>query len=269
MPTSVLLVLLALGLAPSALAPSAAPLAVPPAVSAARRTVAVLDFDNHTGKSDYDHLGKGLASMMTTDLSAVDELQLLERQRLDAVTKEINLQGTAAFDSSTAVKVGRLAGAQYIVLGTLAAVDPQVRIDTRIVRVETGAIVKTARVSGKQNDFFDLEKRLVKQLTKDLDVALTPEGEAKLDARQEANRVDDLNAMVTLSNAMSMADAGDYGGATFKIAPVVAKYPNSTFVKLTADEIKKRASRSTEQKAKSKINEGVGKLFKKKWPPAL
>lgn len=268
MPTVLLLAALTmLGLAPATLARGTAPHALPSRDVSARRTVAVLDFANNTGKADYEHLGKGLAAMMTTDLSAVDDLQLLERQRLDAVTKEIDLQQSARFDSTTAVKVGRLTGAQYIVIGALAAVDPQVRIDTRIVRVETGAIVKTAKVTGKQDEFFDLEKRLVKQLVKDLDVALTPEGEARLDARQSANRVDDLQAMVTLSNAMSMADAGDYGGATLKIAPVVAKYPNSTFVKLTADEIKKRASRATEQKAKTKINDGVNKLIRRKWPP--
>ncbi|BAH39133.1 MAG TPA: hypothetical protein DGD08_09505 [Gemmatimonas aurantiaca] len=257
MPTLLALALLALGLLPAPTGPSAAP---------ARKTVAVLAFDNNTGKTDYDHLGQGMAAMMTTDLAAVDEIQLLERQRLADVTKEIDNQRSQYFDSTTAVKVGRLAGAQYIIVGSLAAVEPQVRIDTRIVRVETGAIVKTAKVSGKQEEFFDLQKRLTKQLVKDLDIALSPEGEAKLDARQQANRVDDMDAMVKVSNAMSMADAGDYGGATFKIAPVVAKYPNSAFVKMTSDEIKQRASKKTEQKAKDGINKGINKLIKKKWP---
>ncbi|HEY0930699.1 MAG TPA: CsgG/HfaB family protein [Gemmatimonas sp.] len=259
MPTLLALALLAFGLLPAPTGPAAAP-------AAARKTVAVLAFDNNTGKSDYDDLGQGMAAMMTTDLAAVDDIQLLERQRLADVTKEIDNQRSRYFDSTTAVKVGRLAGAQYIIVGSLAAVEPQVRIDTRIVRVETGAIVKTAKVAGKQEEFFDLQKRLTKQLVKDLDIALTPEGEAKLDARQQANRVDDMDAMVKVSNAMSMADAGDYGGATFKIAPVVAKYPNSAFVKMTSEEIKQRASKKSEQKAKDGINKGINKLIKKKWP---
>lgn len=259
MPTLLLLVLAALGFAPTAMSSAVAP---------ARKSVAVLNFDNNTGKADYDHLGQGLAAMMTTDLAAVDDIQLLERQRLADVTKEIDAQRSGYFDSTTAVKVGRLTGAEYIVIGALAAVDPQLRIDTRIVRVETGAIVKTARVTGKQEEFFALQQRLVKQLVKDLGIALTPEDEAKLDARQSANRIDELDAVVRLSNAMSLADAGDYGSATMKIAPVVAKYPNSTFVRMTADEIKRRASRASETKAKTKINEGVNKLIKRKWPPA-
>lgn len=260
MPTFLLLALALLGVVPSALSPKAA-------ADAPRKTLAVLAFDNNTGNADYDHLGQGMAAMMTTDLATVKELQLLERDKLAEITKEIDAQRSRYFDSTTAVKVGKLAGAQYIVIGALAAVDPQLRIDTRIVRVETGAIVKTAKVTGKQEDFFDLQKKLVKQLVRDLDVALTPTDSTALDAQQEANRVD-LAALMRVSSAMSLADAGDYSGATMRIAPVVARYPNSTFVKLTADEIKRRASRSTEQKAKTKINEGVGKLLRKKWPPA-
>lgn len=266
MPTFLILALAAIGLMPAAIASDHAPRATPDATTA-RKTVAVLNFDNNTGKTDYDHLGKGMAAMMTTDLSAVDELQLLERDRLADVTKEIDAQRSSYFDSTTAVKVGRLAGAQFIVVGSLAAVDPQLRIDTRVIRVETGAIVKSAKVTGKQDDFFDLQKRLVKQLVKDLDVALTPEGEAKLDAQQAANRVDDVDAMVRVSNAMNLANGGDYASASMKIAPVLAKYPNSAFVKLTADEFRKRATKASEQKAKTKINEGVNKLIKRKWPP--
>lgn len=259
MPPLLLLLLVTLGLTP------------PPAGDARpapeRKTVAVLAFDNNTGKADYDPLGRGMAAMMTTDLATVKELQLLEREKLDEVTREIDAQRSRYFDSTTAVRVGRLTGAQYIVVGSLAAADPQLRIDTRIVRVETGAIVKTARVTGPQEEFFDLQKKLVKQLVRDLDVALAPDDSARLDAAMEANRVD-MAAVLRISSALNLADAGDYGGATLRIAPVVARYPNSTFLKLTADEIKRRSARASEQKAKTKINEGVNKLIKRKWPPA-
>ncbi|MEP7380529.1 MAG: CsgG/HfaB family protein [Gemmatimonadota bacterium] len=254
----VLLICLALEgvVAPAVTAP-----AVPHAL-ASRKTVAVLAFDNNTGDAQYDHLGKGMATMMTTDLSSVDDIQLLERERLADVTKEIDAQHSSYFDSTTAVKVGRLAGAQFIVTGAFVAVQPQIRIDTRVIRVETGAIVKTAKVTGKEDDFFELQQRLARQLVKDLDVALTPEGEAKLDARQRANRVDDLDAVVGMSNAISLSDAGDYAGALTRMAPVVAKYPNSVVVKVTYAEMKRRAASSTKDKAKSKLNG----LIKRRWP---
>ena len=233
----------------------------------APKTVAVLAFDNNTNKRDYDHLGKGMSAMMANDLSSVDEIRLVERERLADVIKEIDAQQTRYFDSTTAVKVGRLSGAEYIVTGAFIAVDPQMRIDTRVIRVETGVIVKTATVTGKSDRFLDLQRRLARQLVKDLDVALTPEGEAKLDQRQ-ANGVDNLEDVARFSNAIDLSDRGDYANAALKMAPLVSKYPNSVIVKLTADEISKRAAYASKQKAKQKVNEKVGGLLRGKWPPA-
>jgi hypothetical protein len=205
--------------------------------------------------------------MMTNDLSSVDEIRLVEHDRLADVIKEIDAQQTRYYDSTTAVKVGRLSGAEYIVTGAFIAVDPQMRIDTRVIRVETGVIVKTATVTGKSDHFLDLQKKLVRQLVRDLDVALTPAGETKLDQRQ-ANGVDNIEDVARFSNAIDLSDHGDYANAALKMAPLVSKYPNSVIVKLTSDEISKRAANASLQKSKKKINEAVGGLFKKKWPPA-
>ncbi len=246
---------------------SVGPVPTASAPVAARKTVAVLAFDNNSGNRDYDHLGKGMSTMMTNDLAAVDDLQVVERDRLADVIKEIDAQQTRYFDSTTAVKVGRLVGAEYIVTGAFMAVDPQMRIDTRVVRVETGVIVKTATVTGKSDRLLDLQKRLARQLVKDLDVALTPEGEARLDQRQ-ANGIDDVKDIAQLSEAIALSDRGDYSNAALKIAPIVKKYPNSVVVKTTSDEISKRAAKSGAQKSKLKINEAVGGLFRKKPPRA-
>ena len=163
------------------------------------------------------------------------------------------------------MKVGRLVGAEYIVTGAFITVDPQMRIDTRVVRVETGVVVKTATVTGKSDHLLELQKKLARQLVKDLDVALTPEGEARLDQRQ-ATGIDDVRDVAQLSEAISLSDRGDYSNAALRIAPIVKKYPNSVVVKMTSDEISKRAARSASQKTKLKINEAIGGLFKKKPP---
>ena len=253
----IVLGLLALGTALASLALNAVPI---------RKTVAVLAFDNNTGKSDYDHLGKGMSTMMTNDLAAVDEIRVVERDRLADVIKEIDAQQTRAFDSTTAVKIGRLAGAEYIVTGAFIAVDPKIRIDTRVIRVETGVIVKTATVTGASDHFLDLEKKLARSLVKDLDIALSPEGDSKLDQRQETG-VTDIADMNRLSNAIDLSDRGDYASAAIKIAPLVQKYPNSVILKATSEQISKRAAKAGTQKAKDKVNEKLGGLIRKRWPP--
>ena len=46
---------------------AARPATEPPTSAAPKKNVAVLYFDNYTGKPDYDPLGKGIASMMISD----------------------------------------------------------------------------------------------------------------------------------------------------------------------------------------------------------
>ena len=48
-------------------------------------TVAVLYFDNNSPNREYDVLQKGLADMLVTDLSQVESLQVVEREKLQAL----------------------------------------------------------------------------------------------------------------------------------------------------------------------------------------
>ena len=235
--------------------------------SAPRATVAILSFDNYTGSSDYDPLGKGIASMMISDLSVVKEIQLLERERVQDLMKEIDMQHTKYFDSTTAVHVGRLVGAQYIVIGAFASAQPKMRIDTRVVRVETGEIVKTAQVTGEQDKFFDLETTLAKKLINGLGLALSPEEQRRLAERQQANRVDSLSTMTAFSNALDRYDEGDYSGAVEHMLPAVRSAPHSMLIHTAFDEMKQRADKSIREKAKDKIKSGLRGLFKRpSWP---
>src|SRR3954468_19500676 len=172
----------------------------------AKKNVAILYFDNYTGKADYDQLGKGISSMMISDLSVVKEIQLVERDKMQDLIKEIDLQRTKYFDSTTAVKVGKMVGAEYVVVGAFAAADPKMRIDTRVVRVETGEIVKTAQVTGDQDKFFDLEQDLANKLIDGLGIALSPDQQAALAARQEQNRIDGVSTMLNFSRALNRYD---------------------------------------------------------------
>jgi TolB-like protein len=235
----------------------------PRSLSAPKKSVAVLYFDNYTGKPDYDPLGKGIASMMISDLSSVPEIQLVERDRMQDLIKEIDAQHTKYFDSTTAVKVGRMVGAEYIVVGAFAALDPKMRIDTRVVRVETGQIVKTAQVSGDEDKFFDLQQKLANKLIDGLGIALSPEEQQKLASQQRANRIDAVSTLLGFSRALALYDRGDFVGAGKQMIPVVQASPNAMFLRETQAEIKRRATASATDKAKDKAKAAIGGLIKR------
>lgn len=230
---------------------------------AARKTVAVLYFDNFTGKAQYDPLGKGIASMMISDLGAVPEIQLLERERIRDILKEMELTRSQYFDSTTAVKVGRLTGAEYIIVGAFAAVEPQMRIDTRVVRVGTGQIVKTARVVGKEDAFFDLEQQLAARLIEGLGVALSPEEQERLREKQNANRIDAASTVVSFGKALTLYDRGEYVDAGSAMGPVLQASPNSELVQTLYGEIRRRAAAKAAESAKDRIKSGLGGWLKR------
>ncbi|HEU4752935.1 MAG TPA: CsgG/HfaB family protein, partial [Armatimonadota bacterium] len=95
------LLMLALAAAPA----SAAPAPAPTDTTAAVRTVAVLDFDNNSGDSRYDPLGKGIAAMMISDLVGVPTIQVVERAHMQDLMAEMKLQESRYFDPTTAQRV--------------------------------------------------------------------------------------------------------------------------------------------------------------------
>jgi TolB-like protein len=191
-------------------------LATPP------RVVAVLYFDNNSSVREYDVLQKGLADMLVTDLAGVEGLQVVEREKLQKLIEELSLQRSKFFDASTAQKVGKGIGAQYAVTGAIAAIDPKVRLDVRLIEVSTGRVIFADKVVGSRDRFFDLEDELVHQFVE----GLSPGAAAP--ARSHVQNVD---ALVAYSKGVDLADRGDFAAASSQLAKVVSGSPDFQMAK--------------------------------------
>jgi TolB-like protein len=212
--------------------------------------IAVLDFDNNSGNPRYDPLGKGLAAMMLTDLAAVPALQVVERSRLADVMQELQFQQTRHVDPATAQRVGQLIGAEFVLLGSIVALEPQLQLDTRLVEVRTGEVVKTAAVRGRENRLFDLQERLAQELLDGLEMSLTPEDRELLRARQEANRIEEVETMLAFSEALNYFDRDDYLAGAEKMAVVMRAAPQSLMVRLFYDEARSRVASDARDRAR-------------------
>lgn len=137
-------------------------------------TVAVLYFDYDGKDPDLAMLKKGLAQMVISDLSGVQQVRIVERDRLQALIAELKLQRTSRFDKKTAARLGRLLGARFLVLGAYFQMMGTLRIDARVVAVESGEIIKSVGVNGKQDDFIGLEQKLTAGLAAILSGPLPP-----------------------------------------------------------------------------------------------
>ncbi len=218
-----------------------------------RKTVAVLSFTNGSGNPQYDPLGKGIAAMMITDLASVPAIRLVERERLNDLTKEMELQQSQLVDPLTAATVGKLAGAEYVVTGAIVALAPLMRLDTRVVSVATGEIVKTAQVTGEQKKLFDLQQKLSKELIDGLSVALSPEDSARLAQEQEQNRIDDLEVQLQYAQALDLYDQEEYVDAAAKMVQVMRAAPRSALVQASYKVMTDRAKQAAKKKLRDKL----------------
>ena len=171
------------------------------------------------------------------------------------------MQQSGFFDPETAVKAGKLLGAEYLLTGNFTARSPEIRIDTRVVRVETGEIVRTAKVQGKEDKFFDLQQKLAKELVKGLPIAVSPEAMQELEARQQKNRIDAATTMVAFSQGLQRLDYGDHVGAIEKLGPVMLKAPESAIVQAAYAEAKRRSGNAAKQQVRNKAKDLL-----RRWP---
>jgi len=148
-----------------------------PALAAAKPTVAVLYFGYGGKTPELEVLKKGLAQMLITDLSGFGTVTLVERDRLQEIIEELDLGKSQKFDAATVVKIGKLVGAQYLVVGDYFDLLSSLRIDARVIDMKTGQIVRSLGTRGSADEFFTLEQKLAQDLNKVLEelVATLPE----------------------------------------------------------------------------------------------
>jgi len=167
----------------------AAPLASqsPPATS--RPTVAVLYFTNSAlvRRESYEPLSKGIADMLITDLVVNPAIRVVERDQLQKILEELNLNATGTVDKETALRLGKVLGAHHMLTGVFF-VDPKetMRIDVRSVNVETSEVEYVESVRGKAENALDLISELAKKVNSGLHLPPMPTRTASADGSPAA-----------------------------------------------------------------------------------
>ena len=122
--------------------------------------VAILDFENTSGKTEYDALGKAMGSMLITDLGDnihPKKVEFFERSQLNKLLDEQNLQRSKNFDAKTAVDFGKLSGVNYVFVGSVFVMDGNCAITSNLVDVETSKIVLSKEANGKIETWLHLQ----------------------------------------------------------------------------------------------------------------
>jgi tetratricopeptide (TPR) repeat protein len=115
---------------------------------AAPPRVVVLDFSNTTKDAAVEWLGPAVAETLTTRLHGVRSLRLVERLQLYRIIQEQRLGLSDLVDPTQAAKVGKILGADQVLLGAYTTFGGTVRFTTRFVDVATAGVLATTSVNG-------------------------------------------------------------------------------------------------------------------------
>jgi curli biogenesis system outer membrane secretion channel CsgG len=89
--------------------------------AAAKPRVAILEFKNKTEGYVWAwyRAGEAAQDMLVTELVKRGGFRVLERERLAAIMEEKNLQLSGDIDPKTAVKLGKMIGVEYLIVGAI------------------------------------------------------------------------------------------------------------------------------------------------------
>lgn len=142
--------------------------AAAPAHAQGKPRIAVVGFENNTTSRIWgDRLGEAAADELTTQLVKSGEFTVLERAQIQKILDEQHAGQSGAIDPTTAAAIGKVLGAQVVLLGSITQFSVDERsggigrlsasyaeaesmLDVRVVNVNTGEILSVAEGQGKK-----------------------------------------------------------------------------------------------------------------------
>ena len=193
----------------------------------ARPTVAVMYFGNGaigTAHEELAPLVKGLADMLISELSTNGAIRVLERDQLQQLAKERELSATGRVDRESAVRIGKILGADHMIFGGFVTdTRGAIRIDARAVNVETSQVEHVETVSGRQQELLSLVNELAGKLNRGMKLPEIPRGVRQ--ASLERARKVPLEAAMLYSRALAAKDGGNAKEAVLLLQRSLATFP--------------------------------------------
>lgn len=151
-------------------APAASPrTATPPAAAAnseGKVSIAALPFANMQKDPKWSQFEQGIGDAFTDSFARDGRFRVVERAQLDKVLEELKLNRSEVVDPATAQRIGKMIGARYMVVGSFQVFEGQMRLNARMVRVETGEIVSAMSQTGTASDALALSDRTAQEFRK-------------------------------------------------------------------------------------------------------
>jgi serine/threonine-protein kinase len=147
-------------------------------------TLAVLDLQNLTRDPADDWLGSGIAESLCADLSRVDGLTIVAREKVGRARAAFEAPGP----DPDALELALALGCRWLFSGGFQRSGHSLRVTTRLVEVSTGRVVAAQKLDGTLESVFEMQDRLSSAVASALNLdkpgraAAAPAGTSPLEA---------------------------------------------------------------------------------------
>jgi tetratricopeptide (TPR) repeat protein len=139
-----------------------------------RKSVAVLGFQNLSGRAEDAWLAGALSEMLSTELSGGEKLRLVSGEDVSNLRVSAPWPSADSLDRGTSARIGDALNSDVLVLGSYMMIGTadqgQLRLDVRMQDGKTGEILTGTAEVGSTQDLFRLVSRIGAQLRSRLGV---------------------------------------------------------------------------------------------------
>ena len=144
---------------------------------AARKSVAVLYFENQGGGKEDEYFRDGMTEDIITELSKITQLQIFPRSEMLAFRDK----------QTNAPQVGQQLGATFVLEGTIRRAGNRLRITAQLVEVATRHSVWAERYDRQIEDVFAIQDEIARSIAQALRITLTPQEERTIGVKPTEN----------------------------------------------------------------------------------
>jgi eukaryotic-like serine/threonine-protein kinase len=154
----------------------------PSASVATRPSIAVLPFNNLSGRSETAWVSTALPEMLTAELAAGGKMRTFPGENIARASTDLGLTGKQTLARDTLGHLRQYLGSDYVVLGSYldqgSTPEAQVRVDLWLQDTKTGEIAATVSEKGTESDLDTVATRAGEDLRDKLGIGEITPGEA-------------------------------------------------------------------------------------------
>jgi len=146
--------------------------AAPDAKKPRKRTIFSAPFENVTNEKQYDPAASGMGDLVAVMLAQQENITVVERQRLTALTKEQvrSLEGLTG--SAYAITAGKLLKANTVLTGRLFLVKDKLTITIKAIDIVTERVVAADQISCRPTYLAEAALQVARKLGKQMALPL-------------------------------------------------------------------------------------------------